>query len=122
MFKQYVKDHEMTMMIECKHIFKSMTSSKYQATTPFLTKTYHQNKDMDLLEYIVHFNKSMSQLVDDKELIISIIKEIDKTIEGDTSSLSVLSSLQDLSSFALSLSLIPEKKALIKDIMNRYGL
>ena len=122
MFKQYVKDHEMTMMIECKNVFKAMTSSKFQGTTPFLTKIYHQNKDMDLLDYMIHFNKTMSQLVDDKDLIISIIKEIDKTIEGDVSSLSTLSSLQDLSSFALSLNLIPEKKALIKNIMNQYGL
>lgn len=121
MFKQYVKNHEMVMMIEHKNIFKSITSSD-QLTIPFLTGIYQrQNKGMDLLKYISHFNKFMFQLIRDKETIISIIRETNRTFKGDMDSICALSTLRDLSSFALSLNLISEKKLLVKNIIHQYN-
>jgi len=122
MFKQYVKNHEMTMMIEYKNILKSISSSN-QLTTPFLTNIYQcQNKNMDLLEYVLHFNKCMSQLIKDKETIISIIQETDEIFKGDINNMWALSSLRDLSLFVLSLNLVSKKKLLVKSIMNHYNL
>lgn len=120
MFKQYIKDHEMTMRIEHKNIFKLMLSrqqSTAPSTVPFLTDIYQrQNKDTDLLDFLFYFDKCMSQLTEDKKVIISILQEIGVAEEN-----MINMCLRDLSLFALAESTL-EKKYLIKRIMTKYNL
>ena len=121
MFKQYVKEDEIIMIIEQEHINKLSQITKHNSRyllIPFLTKVYRQTKDMDLLEFLTHFKSFMLQLKEDKEKICSLIEE-----KSDTKyNCLLITSLKDLTAFALSLLLDESESSLVKKIINTYNL